>query len=74
MPPCPPSSANRGGWGQVGHEFEAVEALWTQFEGVMGRTPDMARAAEKEGDGGGGEDGEDGEESEDGGGDETMHG
>lgn len=37
----------------------------------MGRTPDMARAAEKEGDGG---DGEDGEQSEDGGGDETMHG
>ncbi|PWW77801.1 hypothetical protein C7212DRAFT_277246 [Tuber magnatum] len=24
----------------VGREFESVEALWSQFEGVMGRNPD----------------------------------
>jgi len=50
---------------QVGREFEAVEALWTQFEGVMGKQP--------------GKDGEEqeGEEEEEEGneeGDETMQG
>jgi len=25
---------------QVGKEFESVEALWSQFEGVMGKNPD----------------------------------
>jgi DASH complex subunit DAD1 len=47
---------------QVGREFEAVEALWTQFEGVMGKQP--------------GKDGEEQEEEEEGNeeGDETMQG
>ncbi|CUS14371.1 unnamed protein product [Tuber aestivum] len=27
----------------VGREFESVEALWSQFEGVMGRNPDEAK-------------------------------
>jgi DASH complex subunit DAD1 len=46
---------------QVGREFEAVEALWTQFEGVMGKQP--------------GKDGEEQEEEEGNEeGDETMQG
>jgi hypothetical protein len=28
---------------QVGREFESVEALWSQFEGVMGHNPGVAK-------------------------------
>lgn len=29
---------------QVGNEFSAVEALWSQFENVMAKDPDAAAA------------------------------
>ncbi|KAK8133496.1 hypothetical protein PG984_005508 [Apiospora sp. TS-2023a] len=34
----------------VGHEFSSVEALWSQFEGVMAKEPEQpATAADEEG-------------------------
>lgn len=33
---------------QVGKEFESVEALWSQFENVMGKNPEEARAGDEE--------------------------
>ena len=44
---------------EIGNEFASVEALWSQFESVMGRT-----AMNGEGEGDGGEDQEDGDEGE----------
>ncbi|KAI0181597.1 DASH complex subunit Dad1-domain-containing protein [Hypoxylon sp. FL1284] len=35
----------------VGNEFSSVEALWSQFEGVMAREPDDAKTSEGEGQG-----------------------
>ncbi|KAL0634268.1 Dolichyl-diphosphooligosaccharide-protein glycosyltransferase subunit dad1 [Maublancomyces gigas] len=32
----------------VGKEFESVEALWSQFENVMGKNPEEARAGGEE--------------------------
>lgn len=32
---------------QVGREFESVEALWSQFEGVMGRNPGVSKQPEQ---------------------------
>ncbi|KAI5845354.1 DASH complex subunit Dad1-domain-containing protein [Tricharina praecox] len=31
----------------VGREFESVEALWSQFEGVMGRNPGVSKQPEQ---------------------------
>ncbi|KAK8038633.1 DASH complex subunit Dad1-domain-containing protein [Apiospora rasikravindrae] len=39
----------------VGHEFSSVEALWSQFEGVMAKEPDQPAAAGDETMGGGDE-------------------
>ena len=54
------------GW-QVGNEFGAVEALWSQFENVMAKEEGDG-AGEENGEGDeeddGGEDGEDGQEGE----------
>jgi len=33
----------------VGNEFSSVEALWSQFEGVMGKNPDAEGEEHKEG-------------------------
>jgi DASH complex subunit DAD1 len=41
---------------QVGREFESVEALWNQFEVVMGRNPVLAKAEEEQAGGAGDED------------------
>ena len=49
--------------GQVGNEFSAVEALWSQFENVMARDEEADKAAEHEGDE---------NDDEDGGADETQ--
>ena len=46
---------------QVGREFESVEALWTMFESVMGKNPDLRKDG-----------GEAGEGHEDGDGDHAM--
>ncbi|KAK0512354.1 hypothetical protein JMJ35_005482 [Cladonia borealis] len=44
----------------VGNEFGAVEALWSQFEGVMAQEPEEAEGDEKKG-----EEEDDGAEQED---------
>lgn len=38
----------------VGHEFSSVEALWSQFEGVMGKDATSAAAPTTTNEGGGG--------------------
>ncbi|KAI1780891.1 DASH complex subunit Dad1-domain-containing protein [Hypoxylon cercidicola] len=35
----------------VGNEFSSVEALWSQFEGVMAKEPEDGKASEGEGQG-----------------------
>ncbi|CAK7272485.1 Dolichyl-diphosphooligosaccharide-protein glycosyltransferase subunit dad1 [Sporothrix epigloea] len=42
----------------VGNEFSAVEALWSQFEGVMAKEPDSEAAGGENGEGGEGGDDE----------------
>lgn len=45
----------REGNPQVGNEFSSVEALWSQFEGVMGHGPEEGRAEGEAEPGGGGD-------------------
>ena len=50
----------------MGNEFGAVEALWSQFEGVMAKDTENGQQDEKE-NGGGGEDAGEDDDAEEGG-------
>jgi DASH complex subunit DAD1 len=41
---------NADGGIQVGNEFSSVEALWSQFEGVMAKDPDAETEEQKDDD------------------------
>ena len=66
------NALNRGLEGiiEIGNEFASVEALWSQFEGVMGPGHVRGAGAGQQGAGGGGE-GEEGESVQQGEGEET---
>ncbi|ETN40711.1 uncharacterized protein HMPREF1541_04990 [Cyphellophora europaea CBS 101466] len=68
------NALNRGLEGiiEIGNEFASVEALWSQFEGVMGNQGGGGHEAQGEGEGVNGKDGQEAKEGEEEEGDTTM--